>query len=87
MLLIDCSYIPKYGSREVVIICGSLTTCDPSNIFDTIQQMKKDNIQCSIVGISPEMYVCKAIAETTGGILVHILIAYLNVKRTIQSCT
>lgn len=29
-------FVPKYGSREILCIMGSLTTCDPGNIHQTI---------------------------------------------------
>ncbi len=51
----------------MLIIFGSLTTCDPGDIFDTIEALKKDNIKCSIIGLTAEVHVCKAISESTGG--------------------
>jgi len=33
-------YIPKYGFREVLIVTGSIATCDPGDIFETIQSLK-----------------------------------------------
>ena len=36
------AHLPTHGSREVVIIFGSLTTCDPANIHDTIDALVKD---------------------------------------------
>jgi transcription initiation factor TFIIH subunit 2 len=60
-------YVPKYGSREIVLLFESLTTCDPGDIFATIDQVKADNIQCSVVGAGAHVHVCKAIAERTGG--------------------
>lgn len=29
--------IPSHASREIIAVCGSLTTCDPGNIQDTIR--------------------------------------------------
>lgn len=28
--------LPSHASREILVIMGSLTTCDPTNIFTTI---------------------------------------------------
>jgi transcription initiation factor TFIIH subunit 2 len=36
------AHLPTHGSREVVVIFGSLTTCDPGNIHDTIDALAKD---------------------------------------------
>ena len=36
------SHLPPHGSREVIIILGSLTTCDPTNIHDTISQVEQE---------------------------------------------
>ncbi len=30
-------HVPNHASKEVVVVMGSLTSCDPGNIFDTIQ--------------------------------------------------
>lgn len=35
-------HLPTHGSREVLIIFGSLTTCDPHNIHTTIEALVKD---------------------------------------------
>jgi transcription initiation factor TFIIH subunit 2 len=59
--------VPKYGTREVVIIYGGLTTCDPGDIYETIDTIKKENIKVSVIGLSAEIHICKAIAEATGG--------------------
>jgi transcription initiation factor TFIIH subunit 2 len=32
-----CRNMPGHASREVLIIFGSLTTCDPGNVIETIQ--------------------------------------------------
>jgi hypothetical protein len=43
-----------------LVVFHSLSTCDAGDI-------KKDNIQCSIIGVNAEVYVCKAIASQTHG--------------------
>lgn len=59
--------IPSYGSREVLIVMGALSTCDPTDINQTIQSLIKHNVRCSVVSLSAEVYVCKQIANKTGG--------------------
>mgnify|MGYP001582469765 FL=1 len=35
-------HLPPHGSREVIIILGSLTSCDPGNIHATMDETAKD---------------------------------------------
>lgn len=59
--------IPSYGSREVLVIMGSLSTCDPGDILSTISTMAKLNIRCSVLSLAAEVYICKRLAEETQG--------------------
>ena len=52
---------------------GSLTTCDPSDIFSTIKECKKLKIRCSIIGLSAETFVCRKICTELEGIYSVIL--------------
>jgi transcription initiation factor TFIIH subunit 2 len=63
------SQIPSYGSKEVLIVYSSLSTCDPGDIFNTIKELKENNIRCSVVSLDAEMYVLKCIAKETNGTL------------------
>lgn len=38
----DYRHLPPHGSKELIIIFGSLTTCDPSNIHKTIADTHED---------------------------------------------
>lgn len=60
-------YMPTHTSREILVIFGSLTTCDPSDIFGTIEALKSHNIRCSIIGLAAELAVCKKIVKATHG--------------------
>lgn len=47
--------MPGHTSREVLIIFSSLTTCDPSNIYDLIKvgpQLKLDSKENVVVNLS-----------------------------------
>lgn len=44
-----------------------MTTCDPGDIYETIDLLVQENIKVSIISLSAEVYICKAIAEKTGG--------------------
>ncbi|KZT10967.1 TFIIH basal transcription factor complex subunit SSL1 [Laetiporus sulphureus 93-53] len=61
------SHLPTHSSREILIIFGSLTTCDPGNIFDTLDNCIKDRIRISIVALAAEMKICRELCEKTGG--------------------
>lgn len=60
-------HMPSHASREVVIILGSLTTCDPGSIYETIAVMKNKNIRCSVIGLSAEIHICKNLTKETNG--------------------
>ncbi|KAH7960073.1 hypothetical protein HPB49_016743 [Dermacentor silvarum] len=60
-------HLPVHTSREVLVILGSLTTCDPGNIHATIETMRRCNIRCSVVGLAAEVHVCCKLTKTTGG--------------------
>ncbi|KAG6832625.1 hypothetical protein H0H92_014461 [Tricholoma furcatifolium] len=61
------SHLPTHSSREIIIIFGSLTTCDPGNIHDTLDACVKAKIRISIVALAAEMKICRSLCEKTGG--------------------
>lgn len=59
---------PRHGSREILIVCGALSTCDPGHVLtDTLPRLRAANIRVSTLALSAEMHVCRKIAEETGG--------------------
>ncbi|KWU42712.1 Ssl1-domain-containing protein, partial [Rhodotorula sp. JG-1b] len=63
------SHLPPHGSREVIIILGSLTTCDPTNIHDTISQVEQQRrIRVNIIGLSADVKICRDICDHTRGV-------------------
>ncbi|XP_065060817.1 general transcription factor IIH subunit 2-like [Rhopilema esculentum] len=60
-------HLPNHASREVLIIFGCLTTCDPGDINDSIAALKSCDIRCSIIGLSAEIRICKQICKETQG--------------------
>ena len=61
---------PRHGSREVVVICGALSTCDPGNVLtETLPRLKAAKIRVSTMALSAEMHVCRKVAEESGGSL------------------
>lgn len=86
--------VPAYGSREVVVVYGSLVTADPSDIFATIASLKRENIRVSFVGIGAEMHLLRKIADETQGTyhvamdathLQHLLTAFTFPSPTVAS--
>lgn len=60
-------HMPTYTSKEIIVILGSLTTCDPGDIHATIQSLESYNIRCSVVGLAAEIKVCKTLVSKTKG--------------------
>ncbi|XP_069887410.1 general transcription factor IIH subunit 2 isoform X2 [Dipodomys merriami] len=67
MAMQTLKHMPGHTSREVLIIFSSLTTCDPSNIYDLIKTIKAAKIRVSVIGLSAEVRVCTVLARETGG--------------------
>ncbi|GLC63541.1 hypothetical protein PLESTF_000047400 [Pleodorina starrii] len=59
--------LPPYGHREVLLVFAALATCDPGNVMDSLRAAKEQHIRVSVVGVAAEVYVCRRIAEETGG--------------------
>ena len=59
--------MPSHTSREILVIFGSLTSCDPDPIQETINMVKAKKICCNFIGLSAELYICKKLAESTNG--------------------
>lgn len=65
--LTSLKHMPNHTSKEVIIILGSLTTCDPGDIHSTIQSLASYNIRCSVINLSAEVCVCKRLVSETKG--------------------
>ncbi|EIW83165.1 Ssl1-domain-containing protein [Coniophora puteana RWD-64-598 SS2] len=61
------SHLPTHSSREILIVIGSLTTCDPGNIHDTLDSCVKNKIRVSVVALAAEMKICRELCDKTGG--------------------
>jgi len=59
---------PFHGSREILIVCGALSTCDPGHVLtETLPRLMAANIRVSTFALSAELHICRKIAEVTGG--------------------
>jgi len=61
------SAIPKYGTREVLVLWGSLNTIDPGDVFASIEKIKAAEIRGSVVSLAAELYVLRFLATSTNG--------------------
>ncbi|CAA20673.1 General transcription and DNA repair factor IIH subunit ssl1 [Schizosaccharomyces pombe] len=59
------SHIASHGTREVLIIFGSILSSDPGDIFKTIDALVHDSIRVRIVGLAAEVAICKEICNKT----------------------
>ena len=48
--LLHSQNMPGHTSREILLLMGSLTTCDPGDIQETINNLKSQSIRCSVIG-------------------------------------
>lgn len=60
--------VPSHASREILVLMGSLTTCDPGDLCTTIEEMKQENVRVSCITLSAEIYICKVMCTETLGI-------------------
>jgi transcription initiation factor TFIIH subunit 2 len=59
---------PRHGSREILILCAALSTCDPGHILtETMPRLKAANIRVSTFALAAELYICRKLSEETGG--------------------
>ncbi|CAG5917834.1 unnamed protein product [Menidia menidia] len=87
-------HMPGHTSREILIILSSLTTCDPSNIYELIKSLKALKVRVSVIGLSAEVRVCTVLTRETGGSYHVILdeshfreLLLLHVKPPPASCS
>ncbi|KAJ2803914.1 hypothetical protein H4R20_002704 [Coemansia guatemalensis] len=58
---------PTHGLREIICVFGSLTTCDPGDIEQTLQALRHADVRVSMVHLAAEVHVFKRICTLTGG--------------------
>jgi transcription initiation factor TFIIH subunit 2 len=60
---------PRHGSREIVILVGALSTCDPGYLLtETLPRLKAAHVRVSTMALSAEMHICRKLAEETSGV-------------------
>lgn len=58
-------HTPSHGTREVIIVFGSLLSLDPNDIHQTIKACVRDRIRVSIIGMSARLKICQEIVVRT----------------------
>ena len=61
-------HMPRHGSREVVLLVSSLSTCDPGCLIaDTLPKLLRANVRFSCIALVAEMYICRKLCEDSSG--------------------
>ncbi|KAL1978844.1 hypothetical protein VTN31DRAFT_1703 [Thermomyces dupontii] len=61
-------HTPSHGTREVLIVFGSLLSSDPGDIHQTLKALIADRIRVAIVGLAAQVAICQELcAKTNGG--------------------
>uniref|UniRef100_A0A8C5LMM0 General transcription factor IIH subunit n=1 Tax=Leptobrachium leishanense TaxID=445787 RepID=A0A8C5LMM0_9ANUR len=76
-------HMPGHTSREILVIFSSLTTCDPTNIYDIIKCLKASKIRVSVIGLSAEVRVCTVLTRETGGAY-HVILDESHYKELLM---
>lgn len=58
-------HTPSHGTREVIIVFGSLLSIDPGDIHQTIKASIRDRIRVSIIGMGARLRICQEIVSRT----------------------
>ncbi|KAJ4289715.1 hypothetical protein N0V90_011045 [Kalmusia sp. IMI 367209] len=58
-------HTPSHGTREVIIVFGSLLSLDPGDIHHTIRACVRDRVRVSIIGMSARLKICAEIVSRT----------------------
>ncbi|KAL5332210.1 Ssl1-like-domain-containing protein [Aspergillus crustosus] len=62
-------HTPSHGTREVLVIFGSLLSSDPGDIHQTISTLIDDKIRVGIVGLAAQVAICRELcAKTNSGV-------------------
>ena len=61
-------HLPRHSSKEIIILLGSLYTCDPGDIHATISSLVKDGIRVHILGIGAQVKIAETITSATKGL-------------------
>ncbi|KAH9883077.1 hypothetical protein J1614_000447 [Plenodomus biglobosus] len=58
-------HTPPHGTREVIVVFGSLLSLDPGDIHTTVKACVRDRIRVSIIGMGARLKICTEIVTRT----------------------
>lgn len=58
-------HTPSHGTREVIVVFGSLLSLDPGDIHQTIRACVRDRVRVSVIGMSARLKICSEIVNRT----------------------
>lgn len=58
-------HTPSHGTREVIVVFGSLLSLDPGDIHQTVKACVRDKIRVSIIGMGARLKICTEIVTRT----------------------
>ncbi|KAL1601402.1 hypothetical protein SLS60_006315 [Paraconiothyrium brasiliense] len=58
-------HTPSHGTREVIIVFGSLLSLDPGDVHQTIRACVRDRVRVSVIGMSARLKICAEIVNRT----------------------
>ena len=61
------SSVPPYSLRECLVFFCGLATCDPGDVFASVQAAKRARVRVSVIGLAAEVFACSKAAATTKG--------------------
>lgn len=59
--------VPDYALKEVLVINSSITICDPGDILETVESLRRSNVLVSVFSLSAAIHILKKLASDTGG--------------------
>lgn len=63
-------HMPRHGSREILVIVGAMSTCDPGDVLvETLPKLIGAGIRVNCLAMCAEMHICRKLSESTGGVM------------------
>ncbi|MCJ1415395.1 hypothetical protein MMC32_001727 [Xylographa parallela] len=58
-------HAPSHGTREILLIFGSLLSSDPGDIHTTINALATSHITASVIGLAAQVAICRTLVSRT----------------------
>ncbi|KAL8823398.1 MAG: hypothetical protein Q9191_005891 [Dirinaria sp. TL-2023a] len=58
-------HAPSHGTRELLLILGSLLSSDPGDIHSTITSLVSSHIVCTVIGLAAQVAICRTLVSRT----------------------